>query len=225
MSRVADNIARLRERIAAAAERSGRDPAGVRLCAVTKTVGLPEIREVVRAGVTILGENRLQVAEPKIRAADDLPPEVSWHFIGHLQRNKARRALELFDEIQSLDGLPLARKLSALCEERGRPLPALIEVNVSGEEAKGGIPAAELADVLPEIRALPGLDVRGLMTMAPYTSDEAIVRGCFAGLRELRDGLGGAASLPELSMGMSGDFELAVEEGATLVRVGTAVFV
>jgi hypothetical protein len=224
VSRIGANLARVRERIAEAAARAGRDPAGIELCAVTKTADLDAVREAVAAGVTILGENRVQAAEPKIREAQDLAGRAVWHMIGHLQRNKARRAVELFEVIGAVDGLSLARRLSDLGVERGNPVTVLAEVNTSGEEAKGGFAAGEAPAALEEMRALPGLSVRGLMTMAPFTDDERPVRGCFAALRELRDTLPSAEGLPVLSMGMTNDFEIAVEEGATLVRVGTAIF-
>lgn len=224
MSRIGGNLARVRERIAEAAARAGRDPADVRLCAVTKAAGVAAVREAVAAGARILGENRIQTAEPKIREAQDLAGRVAWHMIGHLQRNKARRAVELFEVIGAVDGLPLARRLSDLGTERGSPVTALVEVNTSGEAAKRGFAAKEAPAALEEMRTLPGLRVSGLMTMAPFTDDERPVRACFAGLRELRDALPFAEELPVLSMGMTNDFEIAVEEGATLVRVGTAIF-
>jgi pyridoxal phosphate enzyme (YggS family) len=223
-SRIDENIRRVRERIEVACARVGRDPGGVRICAVTKTVDLPEIRAAVEAGIEILGENRLQVAEPKIRDAGDLPEGVQWHFIGHLQRNKARRVVELFDTIQSLDSSALARRVSSLGEERGRRVPCLVEVKTSEEASKSGVSVEEAPHLLAEIRELAGIELQGLMTMAPFTSDEAAVRSSFSSLRSLRERLGGYAALPELSMGMTGDFELAVEEGSTLVRVGTAIF-
>jgi pyridoxal phosphate enzyme (YggS family) len=224
LSRIRANWLRIVERVAEAARRTGRDPERIAVCAVTKSVGVPEIREAVAAGARVLGENRVQEAQPKIREASDLRGRVSWHMIGHLQRNKARRAVELFDEIESVDGLPLARRLSDLAVERGRPLPIMIEVHVSPEAGKGGVPVEETADAVAEIRELPGVRLRGLMTMAPFTPEEAPIRASFATLRELRDRLGGERVLPELSMGMTGDFEIAVEEGSTLVRVGTGIF-
>ncbi len=223
-SRIEENVRRVRERIEAACARVGRDPAGVRVCAVTKTVGILEVRAAVDAGIRILGENRLQVAEPKIRGATGLSAEVAWHFIGHLQRNKARRVVELFDTIQSLDGLPLARRVSSLGEERGRVVPCLVEVKTSEEASKGGVEPPELPALMDGIRELPGIELQGLMTMAPFTDDERAVRSSFSSLRALRDQVGGAGELPELSMGMTGDFEIAVEEGSTMVRVGTAIF-
>jgi pyridoxal phosphate enzyme (YggS family) len=224
LSRIRENFLRVRERIDSAARRSGRSGNDVALCAVTKLVGLPEIREVVDAGAVILGENRVQEAEPKIREAGDLGGRVTWHMIGHLQRNKARRAVELFDEIESVDGLAIARRLSDLGEERGAPMPILVEVRTSDEPAKTGVSPDAAADVIGEIRQLPGVELKGLMTMAPFTDDEGRVRSSFARLRELRDRLGGGGGLPELSMGMTADFEIAVEEGSTLVRIGTGLF-
>jgi len=224
VSRIGENLGRVRARIEAAAVRAGREPDSVRLCTVTKTADLADIREAVRCGATILGENRVQPAEPKIREAADLAGKVSWHMIGHLQRNKARRAVELFDVIGAVDGLSLARRLSELGMERGRPVEILVEVKTSGEEAKGGFAPGEASEALAGIRELAGVRLRGLMTMAPFTDDAALVRRSFATLRELRDGLPFAAELAELSMGMTNDFEIAVEEGSTLVRIGTAIF-
>jgi pyridoxal phosphate enzyme (YggS family) len=224
LSRIEDNFRRILERIEEAARRAGRNAHEITICAVTKGVDLPEIRQAVEAGAAILGENRVQVAEPKIREAADLTGRVSWHMIGHLQRNKARRAVELFDEIESVDGVALAKRLSELGRERGRPVPILAEVLTSGEAAKTGIPLAEVEGVVAEIRELPGVVLGGLMTMAPFTDDEGAVRSSFSKLREMRDRLGGAAALPELSMGMTADFEIAIEEGSTRVRVGTGIF-
>jgi pyridoxal phosphate enzyme (YggS family) len=223
VSRVLENLGGVRRRIAAAARRAGRDPGSVELCAVTKTAELDAVREVVAAGVRHLGENRLQAAEPKIRDAADLSG-VCWRMIGHLQRNKARRAVELFDWIDAVDGLKLARRLSALGEERERPVRVLVEVNTSNEVNKGGFPVAEAGDALGQIRELPGMELRGLMTMAPFTDDEGAQRACFGTLRRIRDESPFAGELPVLSMGMTNDYEIAVEEGATLVRVGTAIF-
>ena len=222
MNRIRENYLRVRERIEAAARRAGRNADEVALCWVTKTVGVPEIRDAVACGAAILGESRVQAAEPKIRETEDLA--VSWHMIGHLQRNKARRAVELFDEIESVDGVALARRLSDLGEERGAPVPVLVEVLTSDEGTKSGVSPDAAPDVVAEVGELPGLELRGLMTMAPFTDDEARVRSSFRRLRELREKLGGAARLPELSMGMTGDFEVAVEEGSTLVRIGTGLF-
>lgn len=217
---VAGRLSRVRERIAAAARRAGRDPAAIGLCVVTKGRPLAVVREAVAAGARILGENRVQEASVKIGEARDLPAGISWHLIGHLQRNKARRAVELFDLIQSVDSLALARRLAELGLGRGRPVRVFAEVHTSGEAAKTGLAPDGAEDALAQMRALPGLELAGLMTMAPLTDDDAAIRASFAMLR----GLGERTGLTELSMGMSSDFEQAVEEGATLVRVGSAIF-
>jgi pyridoxal phosphate enzyme (YggS family) len=222
LSGIRENLGRVRDRIEAAAARAGRDPASVGICAVTKLVDLPEIREAVSVGCRILGESRVQDAEPKIEEAKDLAGKVSWHMIGHLQKNKARKAVGLFETIQSVDGLPLARRLSTLGEERGRPVPVFVEVLTSDEGTKSGISLAEVDDAVAEIRELAGIALGGLMTMAPFTSDEEKIRASFTSLREVRDRLG--PETLELSMGMTGDYEIAVEEGSTLVRVGTGIF-
>lgn len=217
---VAERLARVRERIAAAAQRAGRDPAGISLCVVTKGRGPAAVREAVAAGARILGENRVQEASVKIGEATEPGAGISWHLIGHLQRNKARRAVELFDLIQSVDSRALARRLAELGRERERPVRVYAEVHTSGEATKTGLPPDEAEDVIAEMRELEGLALAGLMTMAPLTDDDAAIRASFAALRRL----GGRTGLAELSMGMSSDFEQAVEEGATLVRVGSAIF-
>jgi pyridoxal phosphate enzyme (YggS family) len=222
VGRIADNLRAVRERIAGAARRAGRDPAGVRLCLVTKGRDLAAIREAVAAGAAILGENRVQEAGPKIEAAADLEGAISWHLIGHLQRNKARRAVGLFAVIQSVDSVELARKLADLGRERGRPVRVLAEVRAEGEVTKTGLPAADAEAAIARMQELEGLVLAGLMTMAPMTGDQARVRASFAALRALRDRC--AAPSLDLSMGMSADFEIAVEEGATIVRVGSAIF-
>lgn len=217
---VAGRLSRVQERIAAAARRAGRDPAAVALCVVTKGRPLAAVREAVAAGARILGENRVQEASVKIGEATDLPSGISWHLIGHLQRNKARRAVELFDLIQSVDSLALARRLAELGVARGRPVRAYVEVHTSGEATKTGLAPDGAGDAIAAMRSLPGLEVAGLMTMAPLTDDDAAIRASFTMLRRLGERTG----LAELSMGMSSDFEQAVEEGATLVRVGSAIF-
>ncbi|NNE44858.1 MAG: YggS family pyridoxal phosphate-dependent enzyme [Gemmatimonadetes bacterium] len=221
---VRENLLRVRERMEDAARRAGRPEGSVTLNAVSKAATLDAIREAVDAGARILGENRIQVAGPKIVEASDLVGRVAWHMIGHLQRNKARRAVELFERIEGVDRLSLARRLSDLGEERGAPVRILAEINVSGEESKGGFPRAEATERVAELRELPGVRLEGLMTMAPYTEDDAAIRDCFRGLREIRDAIPAAEGFTELSMGMTNDFEIAVEEGATMVRVGSAIF-
>jgi hypothetical protein len=214
----------VRGRIGAAAERSGRSATAVTLVGVTKTVGVETVRAAVAQGLTDLGENRVQEAQAKIPAVGR--DAARWHLIGHLQRNKAGRAVELFDRVHSVDGTDVAEALSRRAVASGGPLPVLVEVNVSGEASKFGIAPAELEPLLERVAALAGLRLDGLMTVGPWVRRAEDARAGFARLRELRDratqrlGL----ALPELSMGMSGDFEVAVEEGSTMVRVGSAIF-
>ncbi|MEP6639611.1 MAG: YggS family pyridoxal phosphate-dependent enzyme [Chloroflexota bacterium] len=212
------------DRIMAACARAGRDHGDVTLVAVSKTVPTEALREAVAAGLDLLGENRVQEAMAKVPEV----PGARWQLVGPLQSNKARRALEVFDAIQSVDSVELARRLDWLVPEV-RPAdryPILVQVNVDLDQAKAGFAPADLDAALAELLILPHLDVRGLMTVGRLVSDPAEMRGTFRGLRELAEGarsrwpeLG-----PDLSMGMSDDFELAVEEGATIVRVGRALF-
>ena len=211
------NIQEVRERVAHAAMRAGRSPDEVTIVAVTKTVTEAAILEAYKAGIADFGENRVQEAQRKITQLSGCEPRPVWHMIGHLQRNKVQTALEIFDIIHSIDSVRLAQKVSAQAE---RIVPVLLEVNVSGEETKGGFPANGLAEALAEISKLPNLSLRGLMTIAPWADDPEEVRPVFRKLRELRDSLG----LEHLSMGMSDDFETAVEEGATMVRLGRIIF-
>jgi hypothetical protein len=222
MSQVDRNIEEVRKRLEAAARRGGRDPAAVKLVAVSKTVDVARIREALAAGHKIFGENYLQEARSKIETLGEV---ASWHFIGHLQSNKAKAAVELFHLIHSVDRLKLAQALDAAAAQMGKVQEILIQVNLAGEESKSGISPEAAPELLREITRLPHLRVVGLMTMPPFLAPEA-VRPYFRALRELRDRLLNLdlGPLPELSMGMSGDFEVAVEEGATLVRVGTAIF-
>lgn len=231
MDSLALNLERVRERIAAAARRGGRDAEAVRLVAVTKTHPVETVRAIRELGVVDIGENRVEEAVPKIEALAGLG--VVWHMIGHVQSRKARAAAECFDMLHSLDGLKLAQRLDGCAGERGRTLPVLLECNVSGEASKAGWSAADPArwDALrPEVEAVlacPHLQVRGLMTMAPIVYDPERTRPFFARLRRLRDYLAGqfpGADWSELSMGMTDDFEVAAEEGATMVRVGRALF-
>jgi len=214
----------VRGRISDAAARSGRAAGAVTLVGVTKTVAAEVVRAAVALGLGDLGENRVQEAQAKIAAVGR--ERARWHLVGHLQRNKAGRAVDLFDRIHSVDGLELAGALSGRAATSGRLLPVLVEVNVSGEATKFGVAPAELEPLLERIAALPGLRLDGLMTVGPPVESAPQARPGFARLRELRDraerSLG--LRLPELSMGMSGDFEVAVEEGSTMVRVGTAIF-
>ncbi len=217
MSEIAANLQRVRERIARAAERAGRRAQDVLLVGVSKTVDVERIREAIAAGIPALGENRVQEAHGKV---DELGRPVPWHLVGHLQTNKARDAVELFDVIHSLDRLDLARELGKRASARGRTVSALVEVNVGGEASKGGVAPDELGRLLEGVAALTHVKVRGLMAIPPEAKDPEDARVWFRALRKLGEKHG----LPELSMGMSGDFEVAIEEGATLVRVGTAIF-
>ncbi|MFI5331547.1 MAG: YggS family pyridoxal phosphate-dependent enzyme [Desulfobaccales bacterium] len=222
MSQIAQNLEEVRRRMAAAARRAGRDPGQVRLVAVSKTVPVELIRQAVAAGQRLFGENYLQEARGKIEA---LGEAASWHFIGHLQSNKAKAAVNRFELIHGVDRLKLARALDAAAASAGTIQKILMQVNLAGEASKSGTSPEAAAELQREISQLPHLRLVGLMTMPPFLDPEA-VRPYFRALRELRDGLQdlGGTPLPELSMGMSGDFEVAIEEGATLVRVGTAIF-
>lgn len=219
-----DRLAAVRERIEAARRRAGRSDA-VTLIAVTKTQPPATMRAALAAGLTDLGENRVAELEQKIeqlgRAA------ARWHFVGHLQRNKVRRALPLFDLLHSLDSLRLAEQLAAEAERRGGTVEALVQVNTSGEASKSGLAAAEALETIARMAELPRLRLVGLMTMAPFTADEAVLRRTFRAARRLWEEAGRRVAGFEarhLSMGMSNDFEIAVEEGSTMLRLGTVLF-
>ena len=216
LATIAERVAHVRQRVERAAERAGRSPADVTIVTVSKGFPPSAIDEAVVAGIGDVGENRVQEAAAKIVALRPLP--ITWHLVGHLQTNKAKTALELFDIIHSVDSLHLAEVLSH--PDRSGPLPILLEVNAAGEATKFGFPPGEVAAAAQAIARLPHLDLRGLMTVAPFVSDPETVRPVFRELRRLRDALG----LRELSMGMTDDFEVAIEEGATLVRIGRAIF-
>ncbi|MFH1681219.1 MAG: YggS family pyridoxal phosphate-dependent enzyme [Candidatus Eisenbacteria bacterium] len=222
---IEENLSRVRERIAAAAGRAGRDPDTVLLVAVTKLVPADRINEAIRAGVPAIGENRVQEAEAKWPEVLTGPER---HMVGRLQRNKAGKAVELFDRIQSIDSLRLAEAVSRRAEAIGRRLPVLVEVNVSGEESKAGAEPDRVRELLEGMGGLPGIAPDGLMTIGPLTDDAERIRAAFRALRRLYDDLrsnpAGGIAMKHLSMGMSGDFEAAIEEGATMVRVGTAIF-
>jgi pyridoxal phosphate enzyme (YggS family) len=221
---VKDRVEDVLERIARAAARSGRAPEAVRLVAVSKTQPVLRVAEAYEAGLRVFGENYVQEAEEKVRAF----PDAEWHFIGKLQGNKVKRAVSLFGWIQAVDSSRLLADVSRRCAEAGKTLPVLIEVNLAGEGSKAGVSPGELPSLLASAANLPGIRIRGLMAIPPATEDPGESRPAFARLRELLDrygSLGGAAGkMTELSMGMSNDFEVAIEEGATMVRVGTAVF-
>jgi hypothetical protein len=222
-STIRERLAEIHRRIEAAARRAGRDPSGIQLIVVTKNRAVEPIREVLACGPYALGENRVQEALAKI---PQLPPDTVWHLIGHLQRNKAKPAVQHFALIHSLDSDRLAEALHRAAEAADRTVETLLEVNVAGEESKFGLAPDAVEPLLAIIaRSFIRVRVRGLMTMAPYVPDPETVRPCFRGLRELRERLAAAGyDLPHLSMGMTNDFEVAVEEGATMVRIGTAVF-
>jgi len=217
MSEIEANLQRVRERIARAAERAGRRAQDVLLVGVSKTVDVERIRQAIAAGIPALGENRVQEALAKV---DAIGRPVPWHLVGHLQTNKARDAVDLFDVIHSLDRLELARELDKRAHARGHTVSALVEVNVGGEASKGGVAPEELGRLLEGVAALTHVKVRGLMAIPPEAKEPEDARVWFRALRKL----GEKYALPELSMGMSGDFEIAIEEGATVVRVGTAIF-
>ncbi len=219
-----DRLAAVRGRVADAAGRSGRAPGAVTLVGVIKTLPAATVAEAVELGLTDLGENRVQEAEAHQQV---VPRQAArWHMIGHLQRNKAGKALALFDLVHGIDDAGVASALERRAEAAGRDIPVLIEVNVSGEASKFGVAPAGLAPLAEQVRTMPRLALRGLMTVGAPVERAQDARAGFVRLRELRDGLSRAIGLPlpELSMGMSGDFEVAVEEGATLVRVGSAIF-
>lgn len=222
MSGIRERLAEVRRRIDAAAGRSGRTAEAVTLVAVSKTMSVEAIREAVAAGVTVLGENRVQEARDKIAA---LAGVAEWHLVGHLQTNKAKLAVGLFQRIHSLDSVRLAEELERHARETGRRVRCLIQVNVGGEEQKSGAPESGVRPLLEAANRLPHILVEGLMAIPPFLSDPEAIRPYFRRLRLLRDELAREGfSLPDLSMGMTQDFEVAIEEGATLVRVGTAVF-
>jgi pyridoxal phosphate enzyme (YggS family) len=220
---IAQELRSVTERIAAAAARAGRDPSAVRIVAVTKGHPLATAREAAAVGLLDLGENRVQEALGKMDAWPGAP--VRWHFVGHLQRNKAKQVVGRFALIHSLDSVRLADALAEAAAARDLVQDVLVEVNVAGEEQKTGCPAAEVPALVEHASRLAHLRLRGLMTMAPYTDDVAVQRRAFAGLRELHFRLSASGfRLEDLSMGMTNDFETAVEEGATMVRLGTVLF-
>ena len=225
MENLADNLARIRARIAQAAERAGRDPSGVTLIAVTKGVDAATVEAALRLGITDIGENRVQEARTKFPA---LPAGVRRHMIGHLQTNKVRACLDLFDVVHSLDRLTLAEVISRRAQALGREVPVLVQVNVAGEDTKHGLAPDQVVPFVKAVAELPGLQVRGLMTLAPLVDDPETVRPVFRTLRRLAEAVADAGirgvSMEWLSMGMSNDFEVAVEEGSTMVRIGTALF-
>lgn len=225
---LAARAAEVRDRVARAAARAGRDPSTITLVAVTKTVPAGVVRAAHALGFSVFGENRVQEAQAKI---GELGREgMRWELIGRLQSNKAARAVELFDRVQSVDSVRLTGMLDAQAAKRGSTLPVLLEVNIAGEESKSGFAPGELMEAARAVAALPHLRPEGLMTVAPLTERAEDVRPVFRRMRELRDALRGAVPLgpgggwDALSMGMSDDFEVAIEEGATIIRLGRALF-
>lgn len=219
---IRDRLLRVQERIRAAAMRAGRDASSVTLVAVSKTMPVEAIRGALAAGVTILGENRVQEARDKIAALSGL---ATWHLVGHLQTNKAKTAVQLFEMIHSLDSLRLAEALDRSEQQAGKTVRCLVEVNLGGEESKSGTTEEGIRSLLEATERLTHLRIEGLMTIPPFLPDQEQVRPFFRRLRVLRDKLAGEGfHLAELSMGMSHDFEVAIEEGATMVRIGTAIF-
>ena len=226
MDSIKDRLEKVKERIKKAAELCHRDPETVRLVAVSKTVPVSKVQEAIEAGVTVLGENYVQEARDKINSLKSFP--VEWHFIGHLQSNKAKYAVRLFDLIHSVDSLKLAQELNKQAHKNGKVQQILIQVNISQEDTKSGISVDEAVNLISEISHLENLSIQGLMTMPPYFNQPEKVQPFFAALRDLRDQVECKTipnvSMDQLSMGMTGDFEVAIEEGATMVRVGTAIF-
>ena len=220
MGNIADNLAAVRERIAMSAMRSGRVAEDIILIAVTKMTDASRIREAVTAGVTDVGENYVQEAEAKRREID---PGIRWHFIGHLQRNKVKQAVRIFSTIQSVDSLPLAEEIGRRASALGGEMDILIEVNLSGEASRFGVIPEETLQFAEKIAVVPGVRLRGFMGMAPFVANPEATRPYFIRLKELWD------KLPKeqrqwLSMGMTNDFEVAIEEGSNMVRIGTAIF-
>jgi pyridoxal phosphate enzyme (YggS family) len=222
---IADNVKTVTDRITSAAKRSGRDLPSVKLVVVSKTVGVDRISEAVAAGALILGENRVQEAKEKI---EKLGPIASWHLIGHLQTNKAKYAVKLFYLIHSVDSLELAKEIDKQAAKIGKVQDVLIEVSIAGEASKAGVASENAVALIKGAAKLKNISIKGLMTMPPFSDRPEDSRPYFKKLRELSESVARenipSVSMKELSMGMSGDFEVAIEEGATMVRVGTAIF-
>ncbi len=222
--RLADTLPRVRDRIAGAAETAGRDPTGVRLVAVTKGHPREALEAALAAGLRDLGENRVDELEEKVAALGR--DAATWHMIGHVQSRKASRVIDVADLIHSVDSLHLAERMSRAAGEAGREVPILVQVNTSGEDAKSGVEGSGAVEEVLRMAALPGLRVRGLMTMAPLVDDDRVLSTTFRRLRETLEEVrrADAGIGAELSMGMTNDLEIAVREGSTMVRIGTALF-
>jgi len=223
MTSISENLERVREQIAQAAAKVGRAPGEVELVAITKTHAAEKVHEAIQAGQTLFGESRVQEARAKI---PELPSAIRWHFVGHLQKNKIRHALPLFEMIHSVDSLALAQEVNRIAEEEGMHPRVLLETNVAGEGSKFGFSPDKLREQMEELLVLPRLSIEGLMTIPPLAEEAEASRTYFGELRQLRDALNKEFNLklPQLSMGMTQDYAVAIEEGATLVRVGTAIF-
>jgi pyridoxal phosphate enzyme (YggS family) len=225
MSKIQDNYLRVKQKIRQAAERAGRSAEEISLCVVTKNRSAEEIREIAALGHTLLGENRVQEARDKIPL---LPPELDWHLVGHLQTNKAKLALQLFSMIHSVDSFRVAEALDKYASREKKVVPILIEVNVAGEETKFGVATEETVELIRKVSRLTSLKIQGLMTMAPYLEEPGGTRPYFRRLRELRDRITSLeipnVEMQYLSMGMTNDYEIAIEEGANLLRIGSAIF-
>ncbi|MFH2013254.1 MAG: YggS family pyridoxal phosphate-dependent enzyme [Pseudomonadota bacterium] len=225
MYQIADNLLSVKDRIEKAALRAGRNPDEVKLVVVSKTVGVEKVREAISAGATILGESYVQEAKEKI---EEIGREVQWHMIGHLQTNKVKQTINLFDMIHSVDRISLAEEIDKRTKQSGKRISVLIQVNISREATKSGIERDRAISLVSEIANFTNIKVEGLMTMPPYFADPEDARPYFKALRGLKEKIEFEGfenvSMKELSMGMSNDFEIAVEEGATIVRVGTAIF-
>ena len=222
-----DNIKNVFRKISSAAIRSGRGPFDIKLVAVTKTVDIDRIKEAIDLGLRVFGENRVQEAKEKISALrfEIRDSEVEWHLIGHLQKNKAKIAVMLFDMIHSLDSVSLAEEINKYAEKAGKIQRVLIQVKLSGEETKSGVAREGLMNLIGSVSGMKNLKLEGLMTMPPFFDSPGMARPYFRELRELRDNAESEGyKLPELSMGMTNDFEVAILEGATMVRIGTEIF-
>jgi len=217
---IADNLTRIRGRIALAAEKAGAEPADITLIAVTKTVDVPRIQEAIQAGVTDIGENYVQ---DSVRKFETVGKSVRWHMIGHLQSNKVRLAVPIFDMIQTVDGMGLAKEIGKRSAAMGKTSDVLVEVNISGEASKFGVQPDEALALCESVAGTEGLELKGLMGIAPFVTDESAIRKSFILLKGLWDRLPNVHQ-EWLSMGMSSDFEIAIEEGSNMVRIGTAIF-
>lgn len=225
MGQIAKNLAELHKGIEIAAGKVGRNPEEIKLVAVTKTVGLERIKEALEAGVTVVGENRVQEAKSKY---DYLPQDIEWHLIGSLQTNKVKQAVSMFNLIHSVDRRPLAEEISKQSLKMDKIMDILIQINISGEESKHGADLAEAEELVRYTAALPGVKVKGLMTIAPFVDDPEETRPVFRGLKRVQEDLKAknipGIELDYLSMGMTNDFMVAIEEGANIIRVGSGIF-